>query len=417
MKHTTHSPWYWVPSLYLAESIPYAIVMTVSVIMFKRLGISNADLTLYTGWLYLPWVIKPLWSPIVDIFKTKRWWIIGMQFLIGISLACVALSLPGDNFFRYSLAFLWLLAFSSATHDIAADGFYMIGLNERQQAYFVGIRTTFYRLGMIAAQGGLVIIAGFLENRISVAYAWSVTIGTAAALFFLFFLYHCARLPKPTQDAHVEDKNSPFKAYLNTFVLFFKKEHIGSALLFILLFRFAEAQLVKLSSPFLLEEINKGGLGLSTQQVGLIYGTIGVIALTIGGISGGILIARDGLNKWLWPMVLAMNLPNLLYVYLAWANPENLFLISSCVAIEQFGYGFGFTAYSIFLILFCSGSHKTAHYALCTGIMALGMMLPGMISGWIQEQLGYLDFFIWVGICTIPSFLVTRFLKIPNHNS
>ena len=595
------SPWAWIPSLYFAEGIPYVVVMTVSVIMYKRLGISNADIALYTSWLYLPWVIKPFWSPVVDLLKTKRWWIIIMQLLIGGGLAGVALTIPVPDFFQYTLAFFWLLAFSSATHDIAADGFYMLGLDEHKQAYFIGIRSTFYRLSMITGQGILIILAGFIESSTglepvqfsvttqktttkweipaetathspntteqqfivsqsditlglnnlqkeqvkaikewthtanlyngfaeadkkvekqpswwsqsvsdplktrlkeafgaetkevndgqvqgnlavvgihlstspepgetivlnldrkrgakdlsivdgqrltftnqnwnkeawvliqadpklttvtsanfqglsgNIPFAWSVTFFVLTGLFVCFFIYHRFALPKPASDKAVAESKNMLKEFLNTFVSFFKKENLGMAMIFILVFRLGESQLVKLASPFLLDTREAGGLGLTTGNVGLIYGTIGILFLTLGGLIGGWVASRNGLKHWIWWMTLAINLPNLTYVYLSFFTPESMWLVAASVAVEQFGYGFGFTAYMLYLIYFAEGKSKTAHYAICTGLMALGMMIPGMISGWLQEIIGYQNFFIWVMICTIPSFLVIRFLKI-----
>ncbi len=416
------SPWAWIPSLYFAQGLPYVIVMTSAVIMFKRLGINNTDIALYTSWLYLPWVIKPLWSPLVDIVKTKRWWVISMQILIGGGLAGIALTLPGPHAFRYSLAFMWLLAFSSATHDIAADGFYMLGLDTKKQAFFVGIRNTAYRLAMLAGQGLIVMFAGWLEKsytttlpeEIAIPKAWSITFYLLAVIFVLLFLYHQFILPKPKNDIPVKNGN-PLKAFIETFVTFFQKKGIISALAFILLFRFAESQLVKIASPFLLDNPEVGGLGLSTIQVGTIYGVVGLIALTIGGILGGIFMARQGLIHWIWWMTAAMNLPNLVYVYLAFTHPSDMWLISSCVAIEQFGYGFGFTALTFFMMLFSKGQQQTAHYAICTGFMALGMMLPGMISGYVQELIGYQHFFLWIMLCTIPSFIAVKYVKSLNN--
>ncbi len=603
-KQKSTSPWAWVPTLYFAQGIPYVVVMTVSVIMYKRLGISNTDIALYTSWLYLPWVIKPLWSPVVDLLKTKRWWIIIMQLLIGAGLAGVALTIPVPNFFKFTLAFLWLLAFSSATHDIAADGFYMLGLNEHKQAYFIGIRSTFYRISMITGQGLLIILAGFIESssglepvdftvstqtnktewiipedtgyeskqngemsfvidadqialgtnnlnkakadeikawaknhnikngfvieegvlaksdswwsrhvsnplkstlkekfgkaeevvsksdvqgniaaigiRLSTApgegeivvlnmdrnkgakdlsliegqrltftadnwnknaqvliqvdpkvqgvvstsfkglsgnipLAWSVTFFVLAGLFVTFLVYHRFILPKPVGDMPVSEGANMLKEFGQTFVSFFKKDNIGMAMLFILVFRLGESQLVKLASPFMLDSKEIGGLGLTTGDVGLIYGTIGILFLTLGGILGGWVASRNGLKYWIFWMTLAINLPNLTYVYLSYYMPESMWLIASSVAVEQFGYGFGFTAFMLYLIYFSQGKSKTAHYAICTGFMALGMMIPGMLSGWLQEIIGYQNFFIWVMICTIPSFAVIKFLKIdPN---
>jgi MFS transporter, PAT family, beta-lactamase induction signal transducer AmpG len=598
-----NSPWSWVPTLYYAQGIPYVVVMTVSVIMYKRMGVSNTDIALYTSWLYLPWVIKPLWSPLVDLFKTKRWWIVIMQLIVGAGLAGVALTLPLPGFFQYSLAFLWLLAFSSATHDIAADGFYMLGLKEGQQSYFIGIRSTFYRLAMITGQGLLIILAGFFEvftgeepvrfsvtadpqvqelrpslefngitpsdgltfivtsteleiaatqisrseadsirnmviasnlrngfiqaerslerseswwarsvskplgnwlkqhigtrntttadaglnpgnmavigiklegipdaarqyvlntshlrgdNSIrlisgerlvfttanqnetalilvqadpklntratawfesrsgNIPLAWTLTFVILATLFLGFFVYHKFALPRPATDVSTAQAEGTglFLEFFRTFGSFFKKKNIGAALAFILLYRLGEAQLVKMASPFMLDPRSLGGLGLTTGDVGLIYGTIGILSLTLGGILGGLMASRHGLRFWIFPMALAINVPNLVYVYLSWYQPANFWLISGSVALEQFGYGFGFTAFMLFMIYFAEGKHKTAHFAICTGLMALGMMLPGMISGWIQEIIGYQNFFIWVCICTIPGFIVIRFLRI-----
>jgi PAT family beta-lactamase induction signal transducer AmpG len=414
-KAITRNAWSWIPSLYFAEGLPYVVVMTVSVIMYKRLGLSNTDIALYTSWLYLPWVIKPIWSPLVDNLKTKRFWIISMQLLVGGGLAGVAFTLPASNFIQYSLAFLWLMAFSSATHDIAADGFYMLGLSEHQQAFFVGIRNTFYRLAMLAGQGPLVILAGYLESMNGqLSWAWSVTFFILAALFIAFFLWHMLILPYPASDETRGNKSihEITHDFLETFISFFKKKGIWIGLIFILVYRLGEAQLLKLASPFMLDDPAKGGLGLTTANIGFIYGTAGIIALTLGGILGGIVVSRQGIGKWLWPMVLAMNVPNLVYVYMAFAQPADLTVVTICVITEQFGYGFGFTAYMLYMIYISQGKHKTAHYALCTGFMALGMMLPGMVSGWIQELIGYQNFFVWVMICTIPGFIVAAFLKI-----
>ena len=606
----TRSPWAWIPTLYFAEGIPYVVAMTVAVIMYKRLGISNTDIALYTSWLYLPWVIKPFWSPFVDLIKTKRWWITTMQLLIGAGLAGVAFLIPAPFFFQATLAVLWLIAFSSATHDIAADGFYMLALDSGQQSFFVGIRSTFYRLAMIAGQGVLIILAGSLEvatgteplkiqvqssntaqsttiipdslptdekrtsevftafpasltisttnispeelakikdfakvenekngfntsetpkkvtevqeksswwtahiseplgNYIKTRFgekrdtdiplivgqktgnagliavrlnrkpepgkemvlntrfssgdksislvsgerlvfnennwdkpawlvvqldkklttevngtftaasgnlplAWSITFYILAGFFLLIFIYHRFALPHPASDAPKNHRASEImREFGLTFKSFFSKEGIGLAITFMLLYRLGEAMLVKMASPFLLDTREVGGLGLTTGQVGLVYGTVGVISLTLGGIVGGIAASRKGLKYWIWPMALCITLPHLAYLYLSWFMPQNMFLVNMAVAIEQFGYGFGFTAYMLYLIYFSNGEHKTAHYAICTGFMALGMMLPGMIAGWIQELIGYNHFFIFVMICAIPTLAVIPFLKI-----
>ncbi len=607
MNTKKRSPWFWVPSLYFAEGIPYVIVMMVSVIMYKRLGVSNTDIALYTSWLYLPWVIKPFWSPIVDIFRTKRFWIIAMQLVVGAGLAGVAFTIPLPGFFQMTLAFMWLLAFSSATHDIAADGFYMLGLDQHEQAWYVGIRSTFYRFAMITGQGLLIILAGFIEtnsglpdidievtaapgiqqavfaspdsivfneengaihfitvpkqpaiaahpiarqkadslkswakewntthgftkseivlsaeeakanestwhayitkplekilhkyfgaelkapsekegniglvfirlsaepqddqnivlnfgyhsgdksialmegqrlefNRTNwktpaatliqldpklhssssavfkgragnIPLAWSITFFFLTVMFIAFFIYHKIILPYPVSDkpAPTEGFKTVLKEFAETFMLFFKKERIGLILAFLLLYRLAESQLVKLASPFLLDAQELGGMALTTGEVGFIYGTVGILFLTIGGLLGGFLAAKNGLKYWIWIMALAINIPDVVYVYLSYAQPDNFWIINACVAAEQFGYGFGFTAYMLFMIFVSEGKYKTAHFAIATGFMALGMMIPGMFSGWLQEIIGYQHFFIWVMIATIPGFLIIPFIPL-----
>jgi PAT family beta-lactamase induction signal transducer AmpG len=568
-------PWLWVPTLYFAEGIPYVLVMTLSVIFYKRMGISNSEIALYTSWLYLPWVIKPLWGPVVDILRTKRFWILIMQLFIGAGLAGVAFVIPVDRYLQFTLAFFWLLAFSSATHDIAADGFYMLGLSKGDQAFFVGIRSTFYRIAMLTGQGLLVILAGYFEAKTglppvevqvyaveglstaefqpeeinvkpeggetyfvtseevrigtaqiseaeamgligevdewnsshgfypveekdegaepgskltgnlgytwfrlsekpeegenivlnfsfdkgdksialarsyryefnesnwevpafavfkldpklskatsasfsglsgNIRFAWSMVFAIVALLFAGFHIYHRFALPRPPEDVSNRTGEGGFmKEFFTTFADFFRKKNIGVILLFLLVYRLGESQLVKLASPFLLDPREADGLGLTTGDLGLIYGTIGIVALSLGGILGGIAASRKGLKYWLWWMVAAMNLPNLVYVFLSYVMPSSLWVVGASVAVEQFGYGFGFTAYMLYMIYVSEGKHKTAHFALTTGFMALGMMIPGMVSGWLQELIGYQHFFIWVMICTIPSFVVVPFLKI-----
>ena len=410
MNKKSNSSWAWVPTLYFAEGLPYVLVMTVSVIMYKNLGIANSDIAFYTSWLYLPWVIKPFWSPFVDLLKTKRWWVCTMQLLIGVGLAGIAFTIPTNYFFQTTLAFFWLLAFGSSTHDIAADGFYMLALKESEQSLFVGIRNTFYRIATVTGEGVLVMLAGYLSKKInSVVYAWSLTFMLSAGVFLALFVYHYFLLPKPRND-----EQHSLQDIGKLFVSFFKKKNIIVSFLFLLLYRFGEAQLAKIAAPFLLDSTEVGGLGLPTESVGFIKGTIGVIALLAGGLLGGVVVARNGLKAWLLPMALMMNIPNLVYVYFAYAQPQSLLLIASGVAFEQFGYGFGFTAFTLYLIFMSKGEFQTAHYAIGTGIMALGMMLPGMFAGQLQEALGYAPFFIWVCLCTIPGFLLLKFLKIDN---
>ena len=623
-KSSRRNPWAWIPTLYFAQGLPYVAVMTISVIMYKRLGISNTDIALYTGWLYLPWVIKPFWSPFVDIIRTKRWWTLTMQWLIAVALAGIAFTIPAPLFFQLTLAIFWIVGFTSATHDIAADGFYMLALSEHEQSLYVGIRSTFYRVATVAGQGLLVIVAGLIETnsgleplRINVnadpavewsapsldaidaaeadlagelafytpatdmnvavatpaevtaiiggeertvpfgaysalmrdsvkhlnerngfvaaeapkttktetetqaapaesaftrwvrdtfgeerreytarnnnfaiaglrlnrkpapgeqivlnvthksgdqsirleqtalstrfvfdetnwdktAYlfyevdhkltsptsasfegasgnipmAWMVVFAVLSTFFFIVAAYHSWALPRPAADGRNEAGTTAagiIREFFETFKSFFRKNQVWTAIAFMLLYRLPEAQLVKLINPFLLDPIDKGGLGLTTGQVGIVYGTVGIIGLTIGGIIGGIVAAKGGLRRWLWPMAWSMSLTCLTFVYLSYATAPSLLTVNVCVFIEQFGYGFGFTAYMLYLIYFSEGRHKTAHYAICTGFMALGMMLPGMAAGWLQETIGYRHFFIWTMVCCAATIGICAFLKI-----
>ncbi|MCU7496432.1 MAG: AmpG family muropeptide MFS transporter [Ignavibacteria bacterium] len=406
------NPWSWVPSLYFAEGIPYAMVMIVSVLMYKDMGISNTDITFFTAWLNLPWVIKPLWSPFLDMFRKKRSWIISMQFLIGVGLSGIALTIPANSFFQYTLMFFFLLAFSSATHDIAADGFYMLGLDKHNQALYTGIRSTFYRIAMITAQGLLVMLAGALTKSMGLVGAWTMVFYIITGLFLAFAIYHYFILPYPASDkpAVADASGSVMKNFRRTFVLFFKKKHIVIIMAFLLVYRLGEAQLISLVGLFFKDAREVGGLALSNSQVGFISGTVGVIGLLVGGIMGGIFAARVGLGKALWWMFAAINLPAWVYAFLAFTQPENIFVISAAVCFEQFCYGFGFTAYMLFMMYVCDGELKTSHYSIATGFMALSMMIPRMYSGWLEDMVGYHTFFIIVALSIIPAFLITRML-------
>lgn len=409
------NPWAWVPTLYFAEGVPYVAVMTISLIVYKRLGLSNADITLYTSWLYLPWVIKPLWSPFVDMLRSKRWWILTMQVLIAAALGGVAFTIPGPWWLQGSLCFFWLMAFSSATHDIAADGFYMLGLDQHDQAYFVGIRSTFYRIATIFSSGLLVGMAGALQVLTrNMRYSWSLVFYLMAALFIGLWLYHSWALPKPSEDSEQETRTFAgiLEEFRQTVMTFFQKPQLWAGLCFMLFYRMPEGLLAKVSALFLVDSVHRGGLGLSDGEYGLVMGTVGVVGLTLGGIMGGIAASRDGLKHWLWPMVLAITLPDLVYVYLSYAMPADLMVINGCVFVEQFGYGFGFSAYMLYLIYYSQGEHKTSHYALCTAFMALSMMIPGFFAGALQEAVGYQTFFlIVVATCTL-TYVVTWFLDI-----
>jgi PAT family beta-lactamase induction signal transducer AmpG len=410
------NPWLWVPSLYFSQGIPYVIVMSMSVIMYKRLGLSNADIAFYTSWLNLPWVIKPLWSPLVDLKRTKRFWVVTMQFLIAGGLALVAWAVTTRHFFFLSLALFQVMAFASATHDIAADGFYMLSMSQHEQAWWVGLRSTFYRAAMIVGSGLLVMLAGALETRSgNIPMAWAITLFVVAGLFLVFSLWHSFILPRPAGDGPVGAGRNLVAEFFATFGEFFRKPGVLMAVGFILLYRFDEAQLSKVISPFLLDARQKGGLALTTSQVGLAYGTFGVAALTCGGLLGGFTAARYGLKTMLPIMAGAMYLPKLVFVFLSWRQPENFQMVCGGVAVEQFGYGFGFTAFMLYMLYFADGPRRTAHYAICTGFMALGMMIPGLWSGKLADWLGYRHFFVWVICSALPGLTMALLLKVDSR--
>lgn len=421
-KVTGRSPWWWIPTLYFAEGIPYFIVNNISVTMFTKMGVPNGEMALFTSLLYLPWTLKPLWSPLVDIFRTKRWWIVMMQALVSAAFVMLALTLPSPetstqvpmSLFTFTLLLFVFAAFASATHDIAADGFYMIALDSGQQSFFVGIRSTFYRLSSIFGQGVLVVVAGVLEEKTgNIPLAWSLTIGLTAVIFTILTIYHSFALPRPAGDSAVStDGSGSAGEFAKAFVSFFRKPGVWIAIIFMLLYRLPEAFLLKMVNPFLLSRASEGGLGLHTSLVGIVYGTIGVLALTVGGIIGGMAASRWGLRKSLWPMAACMTLPCFTFVYLSMAMPHNLVIISTCIAVEQFGYGFGFTAYMLFMMYFAEGEFKTSHYAICTAFMALSMMIPGAVAGYIQEWLGYTMFFWMVIICCLATVAVTSLVKV-----
>ncbi|MCB9689023.1 MAG: MFS transporter [Alphaproteobacteria bacterium] len=412
MSHTR--PWSWVPTLYFAQGLPYVVVVTVSTLMYKDLGLSNTELALYTSGLYLPWVLKPLWSPVVDGFGRKRAWTVGMQAVGAAGLALLGIALPTSAFLVASLAALWVMAFASATHDVAADGFYMLALPEAQQAAWAGVRGTAYRIAMILGEGQLVVFAGWLGARLgSSAGGWSGAMLAASAVFFVVAAFHALVLPRPDADVPTAQGHGLLTEFRDAFVTFFAKPDIGRILAFLLLYRFAEAQLVKMIGPFLLEDRATGGLGLTTTDVGFAKGTVGVAFLVAGGILGGIAVSRGGLKRWLWPMVAILHLPDVVFLLFAWLQPASLWTITAGIAVEQFGYGFGFTAYMLYMILISDGPRKTTHYALGTGIMALGMMVPGGFSGWLADHLGWRWFFAWVAVATIPGWIAAALVDIP----
>lgn len=423
------SPWLWVPTLYFAEGIPYFLVNNISVMMFTRMGVPNGQMALFTSLLYLPWTIKPLWSPFVDIIKTKRWWILAMQILMTAAFVLLTLTIPHPSavmiaagetpisMFTVMLILFIITAFASATHDIAADGFYMLALTQHQQAAFVGARSVFYRLSSIFGQGVLLVIAGSLETSTqNIPLAWQLTLLVTSVIFAVINLWHVFFLPKPDSDrSSMEGKQQSAKSIMQefgrTFLTYFKKPGIWLAMIFMLVYRLPEAFLIKMINPFLVATTERGGLGLSTETVGVVYGTIGVAFLMLGGILGGLFASRVGLKRSMWWMAACMTLPCFSFVYLSMVQPTNLVFIAIAIAVEQFGYGFGFTAYMLYMMYFSEGEFKTAHYAICTAFMALSMMIPGMFAGYLQEALGYQNFFWMVIACCVATVVVTVFVR------
>jgi len=446
MNNRKTTPWAWIPTLYMAEGAPYFAVNTLAMLFLSEMGLSNTDVALYTSWMYLPWVIKPFWSPILDLFGTKKMWVVMMQFIVAIALAGVAFTAPLGFWLNASLAFFWLCAFASATHDIAADGLYILALDTNQQSFFVGIRNTFYRISTVLCQWGCLVLAGQLFEKNSVdgmavipahASAWSTVFYIMAVAFLVLSVYHFALLPKDKNENENENENEDengknlpasnedviidtedggiVASLKNNFKSFFAKfsgRELLLALLFIFTYRLGEAQLGKIAQLFLKDTLEHGGLGLTLTDVGNIYGLVGVIALMTGGVLGGMVVSKYGLKKMMFPMLLFMNIPNVVYIFLSATQATFLPTIYAMVAVEQFGYGFGFTAFTLYLVYISQGKYSTTHYAICTGLMALGMMIPGMIAGYMQETLGYTNFFIWVCICTIPPFFIAPMLKI-----
>lgn len=423
------SPWAWVPTLYFAQGIPYFIVNNISVMMFTKMGVPNGEMALFTSLLYLPWMFKPLWSPFVDIIKTKRWWMVSMQILMSIAFILLTLTIPTPDeamiaagqtpvsMFTITLILFIFTAFASATHDIAADGFYMLALKQSAQAAFVGIRSTFYRLASIFGQGVLVAIAGIIELKYDdIPLSWTITMLVTAVMFTGVTFYHLFAIPRPAADKSVlaqeeaVSAKAVFKEFGRTFATYFTKPGVLLAIGFMLLYRLPEAFLLKMCMPFLVAAKEVGGLGLSTAEVGIVYGTIGVIFLTVGGILGGVFVSRIGLKRSIWWMAACMTLPCLTFVYLAIGQPDSLLAISTAIAIEQFGYGFGFTAYMLYMMYFSEGEFKTSHYAVCTAFMALSMIIPGLFAGYIQEAIGYANFFWMVIICCVATVVITAFV-------
>lgn len=419
-------PWGWIPSIYMAEGLPYAVVNIMTATMYTNLAIPKATMAFYTGLIGLPWILKPFWSPFIDLIRTKRWWTLLMQGLMCLGMFLIGAVLPTSNFFITSIIIFWGIAFLSATHDVAADGYYMMALNEQQQAAFVGVRSTVYKIASLIGQGGLLIVAGLLETSFAdIPKAWSVTFIILGFLFLIIFLWDLRMMPMPEKDRPIPGVTSKkiAKDFLQTFVTFFQRRHIWIALLFMILYRLPEALCLKIVPPFLLDSKANGGLALTTAQAGTANGIVGVVALLVGGIVGGLAIAKGGLKKWLWPMALALTLPCIVYLLFALYQPSEFYTVCIGIGLEQFGYGFGYTAIMMYLIYFCVGENQTSHFAFCTAFMLLGIIGPGMVAGWLFEQFellgavhgmstaGYIIFFSFVMISCLVSFISVSLVR------
>ena len=396
-------------------------------VMFNQMGVPNGEMSFFTTLLYFPWALKFLWAPFVDLIKTKRWWFLTMQFLM-LGLAVLTIfSIPQPDaatiaamgtevklFTGVLIAFI-IMAFASATHDIAADGFYMLALTSGVQAEMIGWRSVFYRLSNVFCNSALITIPGVIydwtikQGEANMPLAWQVTMVITAVIFAIMAVWHIFFTPRPDSDKPNATTTAKdiMVGFGQAFATYVKKPALWVAILFMLLYRLPEGFLMKMIYPFLLGARDTGGLGLTMQELGVVYGAIGVIFLLLGGILGGYYISHVGLKKAFWWMALAMTLPCLSFVYLSMYLPENMVYIGIALAIEQFGYGFGFTAYMMYMMFFSEGEFKTSHYAICTSFMALSMILPGLVAGYIQEAIGYQNFFWMVIACSVGTILAT----------
>lgn len=402
---------YWVPTLYFAEGLPFVAIAATSVLMYKDLGISDAKIAFWTSLILLPWTLKPLWGPLLEMFKTKKHFVIATQFITGITFAFIAFSLPLPGFFKYSIALLAIIAFSGSTHDIAADGVYINSLNFKQQAEYSGWQGAFYNIAKVLSGGALVYLSGLLKDSIGIVNAWMVVMGVFGAIMTILGIYHLRMLPSGGTAKNVSSLNDGFKTLWDVIVTFFQKKLIYWGIAFIILYRFAEGQAIKIVPLFFKAAREVGGLGLTNKEIGIIYGIFGAIAFVAGSLLAGYFVANRGLKKSLFILCCFFNIPFAVYTFLAITTPTNLFIIGSAVVCEYFGYGFGFVGLTLFMMQqIAPGKYKMAHYAFATGLMNLGMMIPAMLSGLISDWLGYRHFFIWVLIATIPSFLMTWFV-------
>lgn len=395
------------PTLYLLEGLPYAIVNTVALAVFKDIGIDNGTLGPLTTLISLPWLIKPLWSPFMDIFRSKRWWILLTQTLMTITVALTAILLPFCNLTLLMILFT-IVAFASATHDISADGYYMLALDRQRQSAFVGIRNTFYRGGLVLGQGLMVMLAGWMQKRDGdIPHSWSLVLTLCAVIMAIIATYHFFFMPRPSVDMDRRDKRTSsqvFSEFGESFRTFFMKTGVWWAIAFMLLYRLPEALSLNLLYPFFKDGVEVGGLAAGTEMYGLVYGTFGVVALLLGGILGGVYASRKGLRRTIWPMAMALALPCAVYLIMSLTHPESILVIGGYIILDQLGYGFGFTAYTLFMMQFVDGPLKTSHYAICTAFMWLSMKIPALFAGYLQQAVGYVGFFTIVMVSCIGTF-------------
>ncbi|MFZ6749435.1 MFS transporter [Undibacterium sp. Ren11W] len=406
-------PMRWVPTLYLAEGLPFYAVALVASLMYKSMGVANDEIAYWTGLITFAWVFKSLWSPFLEAASSKKFLVVMFQLIGGVCLGLVALSLQLPMYFAISIALLGLVAIAAATHDIAADGLYIASLSNKQQAAYAGWQGAFFNAGKFISLGGLVVLAGHLEKSMPPAQAWAVIFGILGSMMIALALYHSWALPGTRNTNTDASMRSVFLTLKDVIITFFQKPGIWLAILFILLFRVGEGQIQTIGPLFLREAKNLGGLGLSTAEVGIVYGTAGTIAFLGGSVLGGYFASWLGLKRALPWLILAMNVPNLVFFFLSTSLPENLAIVATALSFEMFGYGFGFVGLILFMMqVIAVGKYQTAHYALATGVMQLGLVVPKMISGSIQMSLGYKNFFIWVLISAIPVLLMSRLLVI-----
>src|SRR5271169_1632978 len=410
------SPSLWVPTLYFAEGLPFYAVNMMALIFYSRMGVDNRTITATVSLLGLPWSLKPLWSPFLEMYKTKKFFVVLMEFVGGVSLGVLALCLPLPGYFRYSIALFALIAFCSATHDIAADGIYIGSLSPKQQAAYAGWQGGSYNIARFFSQGGLLILAGYLENRMPAVRAWMIIFATVGITLVVLSLFDSRVLPRGGEERHSGSLPEMLTTFWDVVVRFFKKPNIWFLLVFIFLYRAGEGQVVKIGPLFLKAAREQGGIGLSTAQFGTIYGTFGTAAFILGSVLGGYFTAWLGLKRALLPLILVMNLPMLTYFYLSTVMPTSHFFITAAMTLEMFGYGFGFVGVILLMMQeIAPGKYQTAHYAFANSLMNLGLVVPGAISGWIQMKIGYQHFFLWALISAVPAMILARF--VPIHSS